>query len=102
MYNRYVPKADGTYQKNRIDTSPRPPGPPQTECPPPPPPEPSCEKPTPPYRHPNGAGAFLRQLLPQNLDTGDLLIIVLLLLMAGDCEDSKSTWLLTLALYLFL
>ncbi len=101
MYNRYIPKSDGTYQKNRIDTPPRP-GPPQPECPPPPPPDVPHRPPEPPHRQPNGAGDFLRRLLPKNLDTGDLLIIVLLLLMAGDCEDHQSTWLLTLALYLFL
>ena len=45
---------------------------------------------------------FLRQLVPKNLDTGDLLIIILLLLMAGDCQEDRNTALLTLALYLFL
>lgn len=99
MYNRYIPKSDGTYQKNRIDTPPS--RPPQSPCPPPPPDVP-YKPPEPPHRQPNGAGDFLRRLLPKNLDTGDLLIIVLLLLMAGDCEDHQSTWLLTLALYLFL
>ena len=48
------------------------------------------------------AGSFLKQLIPKGLDTGDLLIIVLLLLMAGDCEEDKNNALLTLALYLFL
>lgn len=48
------------------------------------------------------AGGFLQQLLPRDLDTGDLLIIVLLLLMAGDCQEDRNTALLTLALYLFL
>lgn len=48
------------------------------------------------------ASTFLRRLLPQGLDTGDLLIAVLLLLMAGDRPDNKNTALLTLALYLFL
>ena len=101
MYNRYIPNQDGSYQKNRIPNSePKPPCPqnaPPSEppCPPSPPPEP-------PYRAPGGAGDFLRQLLPKNLDTGDLLIIVLLLLMAGDCKENQNTWLLTLALYLFL
>jgi len=41
-------------------------------------------------------------LLPKNLDTGDLLVIILLLLMAGDCAEDKNTALLTLALYLFM
>jgi len=101
MYNRYVPNQDGTFQKNRIH-SPEPERkqtcppkcPPPEPCPPPPP--------EPPYRAPGGAGDFLRQRLPKNLDTGDLLIIVLLLLMAGDCKENQGTWLLTLALYLFL
>ena len=101
MYNRYIPNRDGSYQKNRIpNPEPTPPCPPKE-----PPPEPPCPPPPPqepPYRVPGGAGDFLRQLLPKNLDTGDLLIIVLLLLMAGDSRENQSTWLLTLALYLFL
>ena len=48
------------------------------------------------------AGAFLRNLLPRDLDTSDLLIIVLLLLMAGDCPEDQNNALLTLAIYLFL
>ena len=48
------------------------------------------------------AGTFLRRLLPKGLDTGDLLVMVLLLLMAGDNEADKSNALLTLALYLFM
>ena len=48
------------------------------------------------------AGAFLRNLLPRNLDIGDLLIIVLLLLMAGDSPEDQNNALLTLAIYLFL
>lgn len=96
MYNRYIPQQDGTYQKNRIPT---PPQPPPKEQPPQPPP---CEDANPPYRQPEGAYSFLQQLLPKGLDTGDLLIIVLLLLMAGDGKENKNSWLLTLALYLFL
>lgn len=48
------------------------------------------------------AGSFLKQLLPKNFDTEDLLIVLLLLLMAGDCQEDQNTALLTLALYLFL
>ena len=92
MYNRYIPQQDGTYQKNRVPSKP---------TPPPPQPEPPCPSMIPP-RHSNGAFDFLKQLLPTNLDTGDLLIVILLLLMAGDCEENKNNWLLTLALYLFL
>ena len=48
------------------------------------------------------AGNFLKQLLPKDCDTGDLLIIILLLLMAGDNPDEKNSALLTLAIYLFM
>lgn len=44
-------------------------------------------------------GGFLRQLLPKEFDTGDLIIVLLLLLMAGDCEEDRNNALLTLALY---
>lgn len=94
MYNRYIPQQDGTYQKNRISTSP----PPVAVTPSPPP----CDTPRPSPPPPEGAFSFLKQLIPQNLDTGDLLIIILLLLMAGDGKENKNSWLLTLALYLFL
>ncbi|MBE6958295.1 MAG: hypothetical protein E7447_04005 [Ruminococcaceae bacterium] len=94
MYNRYIPQQDGSFQKNRIATPP--PQPPQPH------PEPVSAPASPPQRRTDGAFTFLRQLLPKNLDTGDLMIILLLLLMAGDCEDNKNNWLLTLALYLFL
>jgi hypothetical protein len=56
----------------------------------------------PPCQQNTGAGDFLRRLLPKNLDTGDLMVILLLLLMAGDCAEDKNTALLTLALYLFM
>ncbi len=46
--------------------------------------------------------SFLKQLLPKNFDTGDLFIVLLLLLMAGDCDEDKNTALLTLALYFFM
>lgn len=85
----------------RPSEKPQSPPPPDT-CPPPPiqqsHPEPAC----PPPRQEERIGSFLRNLLPKDLDTGDLLIILLLLLMAGDREESRTDALLTLALYLFL
>ena len=92
MYNRYVQQQDGSYRKNRIPEQkpPVPPSIPPAPCPPP------------PSRTGASAEGFLRQLLPKNLDTGDLLIVILLLLMAGDCQQDQNTALLTLALYLFL
>ena len=101
MYNRYIPQPDGSFRRNRMPNPPQPPppppGPPQE---PPRPQEAPCPAAAPPVH--SDAGGFLRQLIPKGLDTGDLLVIVLLLLMAGDCQEEKNSALLTLALYLFL
>ena len=93
MYNRYIQQQDGSYRKNRMPEQQKQPDP---ECS-----IPDIPTPPPPCRQ-QSADNFLRTLLPKGLDTGDLLIIVLLLLMAGDCSEETNTALLTLALYLFL
>ena len=109
MYNRYIPQPDGTFRRSRVE-DPKPPIPKPSACPPPepppckepppcPPPEPPRPRPQPPECRDNGLG-FLQKLLPKDFDTGDLIVILLLLLMAGDCEEDRSTALLTLALYL--
>lgn len=97
MYNRYIPQGDGSHRRrtvpdNRPSAPPRPVQQPQ-----------SCPQPAPAsnWEHPPQSG-FLQRLMPNNLDGGDLLVMALLLLMAGDCQEDKSTALLTLALYLFL
>lgn len=112
MYNRYIPQSDGSFQKNRIPEAGKNQNrqPQQGKRPQPsngkadPAPQPAVpvqnRKPNPPKHQ--SAGDFLRHLLPQGLDTGDLLIAVLLLLMAGDCQEDKNSALLTLALYLFM
>lgn len=120
MYNRYIPQPDGSYRKNRMPEPPRaqpqrppapkpqqppepPPCPPPQEQPPSPPPR-SCprQRPTPPSKSETSVTGFLRRLLPKDFDTGDLLIVLLLLLMAGDCHEDQNTALLTLALYFFM
>ena len=93
MYNRYVPQADGSYRRNQMEDK-HPPPPPQII------PEQPCK--TPPSKKPEGILGFLKQLLPGNLDTADLLIILLILLMAGDNEKNRNDALLTLALYFFM
>lgn len=116
MYNRYIPQPDGSYRRNRCpEPAPRPrPQPPK----PIPKPEPPCPEPEPcspppreepkpcPQAHPQSRGGsvtdFLRHLIPKDFDTADLLIVLLLLLMAGDCQEDQNTALLTLVLYLFL
>lgn len=119
MYNRYIPQPDGSYRRNWVeDPKPKPqatpkpqpePRQPPVACPPPPPSKQESrprrgQKPssTPSPDHDDGIGHFLRQLLPKDFDTGDLIVILLLLLMAGDCEEDRANALLTLALYLIL
>lgn len=105
MYNRYIPQPDGSYRRNRIQDPQRPVSPvPQQPIQEPSPAAPNgyAGQRSRNVSTPSSAGSFLRQLLPGNLDTEDLLVIVLLLLMAGDCEEDRNTALLTLALYLFL
>lgn len=123
MYNRYIPQSDGSYRRNRIQEPHKEPDRPVTPVPVPPPPQvhPPAREPDPspcsncihkqkrPVSGPRntshqggGIGHFLKQLLPKDLDTEDLLVILLLLIMAGDCQEDQNTALLTLALYLFL
>ena len=97
MYNRYIPRSDGSFQKNRIpDTnahpSPRPQEPPR-KVPPSPPPKPP---------QPEPMISYIRRLLPKGFDTGDLIVVLLMLLMAGDCEEERNNAMLTLAIYFFL
>lgn len=108
MYNRYIPQADGSYLKRRIPDPPQPPKRPPVEVSPPPPQQPcEAQAPPPPPRQPpkqpsGSLESFFRQLLPRDFDTGDLIVVLLLLLMAADCREDQNTALLTLALYLFL
>lgn len=103
MYNRYIPQPDGSYRRNPMQeprkqphhTAPRPAAPPKA---PPPTPPPSSV----PYAPSEPITGFLRQLLPQGFDTGDLIVVLLLLLIAGDSQESRSNALLTLALYFIL
>ena len=102
MYNRYIPQNDGSYSRRQVpDHAPPPPKPvtpePEAECPPPPPPPRNCAS-----RQELGIGGFLRKILPGDFDTGDLMIVLLLLLMAGDCQEDQNWAVLTLVLYLFL
>ena len=106
MYNRYVPQSDGSFQRSWVpetrphpaEEKPKPKSQPSPPCPSSP--EPS-QTPQNHHKH-ESVGGFLQQLLPKNFDTGDLIVVLLLLLLAGDCEEDRSSALLTLALYLFL
>ena len=100
MYNRYVPQSDGSFQRNRMpDKTPpsgSPPPPPQQPAQPPPPPS------MPIIQSNGGPFGFLKQILPKGFDFGDLAILFLLLLMAGDNKENRDNALLTMALYFIL
>lgn len=117
MYNRYIPQPDGSFRRNRVpepqNHPPRsapackePPPPPAPDiCPPPEhkePPRKCSARKEPPSRQENSIRSFFQNILPKDLDTGDLLVIILLLLMAGDCAEDQNTAMLTLAMYLFM
>lgn len=126
MYNRYVPQPDGSFRRSRMQEPSRPSRPKHPEetektdkppqvCQQPVTPPPPPLKPTQPCRQErcgkgkrdsrpqeSDVGSFFKNLLPKDFDTGDLLIVLLLLLMSGDCAEDQNTALLTLALYLFL
>lgn len=124
MYNRYIPQPDGSFRRRQIPD-------PKTAVIPQPPPTPSertqetfhaekemassaghtCRQcPNHPSNHAAhrehpknmGIAPFLKQILPRDFDTGDLMIVLLLLLMSADSSEDKNSALLTLALYLFL
>lgn len=118
MYNRYIPQNDGTYRRSRINE----PSAPPPKQPAPPPESESCGREEPPCRQgqpcahlrpprpvppkpkapPIGLRAFFSQLIPADFDTEDLIVVLLLLLMAGECREDQNVPLLTLFLYLFL
>lgn len=115
MYNRYIPQPDGSYRRSRMQEPRRqeprrPPPPPRQEpCPPPVQEEhaPPRKEAKPVHKEPlsrqeNSISSFFRNILPKDLDTGDLLVILLLLLMAGDSTEDQNTAMLTLAMYLFM
>lgn len=115
MYNRYIPGPDGSYRKNRM-----PEHLPEPIAPPPEPPIPvteseittppaapqplkmSQQRPHTPQIRSEPVGSFLKNLLPKSFDTSDLIIVLLLLLMAGDSPEDQNTAMLTMALYCFL
>ena len=106
MYNHYIPQSDGSYRRSAQQENRRPapqpkprPVPPQ-ECPPEPP-KPAPPPPCPPQQPQGSLLDFFKGLLPRGIDTSDLMIVFLLLLMNKDDESGLSP-ILTLALYFLL
>ena len=112
MYNHYIPQSDGSYRRSAQPDHRRPAPPPKPkpepkpeppkECPPEPPkPLPAPPPPCPPSQNQGNILDFFKNLLPRGLDTADLMIVFLLLLMNQDDEGGLSP-MLTLTLYFLL
>ena len=96
VYNRYIPQPDGTYL--RMDVQPQ-----QTTAAPEPQPAAPCAQPLPPAPCARAEGGFLSRLLPRGADTGDLLVIAILLLLLVDSDtDDPLPVILTLAAFILL
>lgn len=96
MYNRYVPDASGVYHSSTVAPPPQPPAPQASAQQPLPPPPPVPEPPV------HGRSGLLSGLLPRSIDTGDLLVLLILLLLVLDGEQEDDlTALLAIAIYLF-
>ena len=109
MYNHHIPQSDGSYRRSaqpeqrrpapqqKPKPEPKPEQKPQSPPKPPMPLPPSC----PPAKNQDSILDFFKGLLPRGLDTADLMIVFLLLLMNRDDESGLSP-VLTLALYFLL
>lgn len=129
MYNHYIPQSDGSFRRNSVADHNR--GQHSRPSPPPqrktqqeqnreptvsiPEASPSESKQHNPQREQHNPQpdhnaqrqessplSFLRKLLPKDMDSADLIIIVLLLLLSSEDCDGDTAPLLTLALYFLL
>lgn len=91
MYNRYIPTEDGSFRRQSLPDGPQPPS--QSPAP---------LSPSSPHKPVENAGSFLGGLLPRGLDTEDLIVVLLLLLMSENCTETPNTALITMLIYLFL
>lgn len=91
MYNRYIPDANGIYQRSVVTPPPSPPkAPPAQEAVPP----------TPVVSHKTPVKCQLPKI---HLDSGDLLVLLILLLVITEGEDADPmSALITLAAFLLL
>lgn len=106
MYHRYMPTGNGQYRRQDIpDRKPAPPVPPtmpapEPPIPPPPPMPPPIPAPPPPPRPPLPI-PFLEKLLP-GVDSGDLLLLLIMLLLLSEGTEDATSVVMTLAIFLML
>lgn len=111
MYHRYMPAGNGQYRRQDVpDRKPAPPAPPQPKpmaAPPPQPPAPPVSPAPPPPPMPAPAPAaplpvpFLEKLFP-GMDSGDLLLLLIMLLLLSEGTQDAVSAVMTLAIFLIL
>lgn len=94
MYNRYIRNDNGQYERVPVqETGGSPPPPPpsyEEPAPPPPPPPPPPNNPPPKSEGKTGLlSGLLRRLRLEDIDTGDLLLLLILFLLFKDGEDEE-------------
>ena len=87
MYNRYHFTEDGTCQRTHIPEACQATG---------------AHSPNVSSRPVSCSLASLQNLFPEGMDSGDMIVALLLLLMAGDSKEEHDRAMLTLALYFVL
>ncbi len=97
MYNRYTPNQDGSYQKDRMpehrSAPPKSNAPHSTTL--------ASSHASEPRRS-NEVRSVLESLLPGGIDTGDLLMLLIVLLLLRDGSEEAPSALLTIALFFLL
>ena len=93
MYNRYYPDADGSYKKESREEAPPKPEPDRL------PPE-MPMNPLPEHEEEENKG--LLSFLSRDLDMGDLITLFVLLTIAGDKPENRTSAILTLVFYFLL
>lgn len=103
MYNRYIPNSDGTYTRTQVGDDP-----PQQHADNPPPPdgkEAEAFSAAPlPSDKPKG-GRFkqmMGNLLPNNMDLGDILVLVILILLLLDSDEDDFLIIIAAIIFLIL
>lgn len=92
MYSRFTPMPDGSYQRRQVGAQ-KPASPAKQLT------TPAEAKPSQPQ---NDLRTRLRQLLPQEMELGDVLVLLVALLLLVDAEEDYQTVLITLAAFFLL
>lgn len=98
MYNRYTPNQDGSYQKDRMPEHRSASSKSNTQHSP----TQTSSRSSDPHTSNHDVRSVLESLLPGGFDTGDLLMLLIVLLLLRDGSEEAPNALLTIALFFLL